>query len=352
MDCNNDSDLNGMDKRDLVVVLLVGSPVYNCYSRSDFRKILKAEFEKGICEYSGEKRYKITASPVIKEPYFGVFVDKSIIAFQHHDCFVLYGRRDIRLYSEFGVGSIHGSVHPVYSAYPVSLVTFVSRSVGVREFVDTVVESITPPVAERMDRDVDFILRGGDIDFVGATYQRKLAKAVEKGVLRDYIAEERVAEDQANPRRQQANPWREEDTDSSLSESESGSDSEGSGQYDIISEIRQQVTIVPRSTVTILNDTPDNPLPHEGVEKLVLFNCTMSRLGYYPALRMLTIKNCRQFTEISSDNQLTTLSLIIQPTTSILLPEWVNRLEQLSITGWNSAGSYINSMSLVHPLGC
>jgi hypothetical protein len=204
MDCTNDSDLNNADRRELVVILMEGSHVYNCYTRRDFRKILTAEYEKAICEYDlrfleqdmrfGTTQGKKLSAPVFKEPYFGVFVDKSIVAFQDHDCLLLYNPRPVPVYSAFAQSAIHGSEVNLYSVYPLSLAYFLewnerNRGSGrVQQFVSGVVGSITPEVKERLIRDVDFILRGGDANFIGEEYRTRVAQDIRLKVAVDYPA--------------------------------------------------------------------------------------------------------------------------------------------------------------------
>jgi hypothetical protein len=175
LECNNDSDLNEYDKRNMVVVLLEGMKVYYCYNRDDFNKIILSEYEKDICiQVSERNAKKLLSEPVFKEPYYGVFVDKSLIAFQHHDCLLLYKRGNFALRSEFGVGNIHGAVFPVYSVFPLSLEKFLERRGSVEDFTGGIISSLTPEIKEKLNYDVQFILMGGAIDFVGKEYRRAL----------------------------------------------------------------------------------------------------------------------------------------------------------------------------------
>jgi len=202
MDCTNDSELNNADRRELVVVLMEGSPVYNCYTRRDFRKILTAEYDKKICEYDlrflrdrhNQESGKKLSAPVFKEPYFGVFMDKSVVAFQDHDCLLLYNPRPVPVYSAFAVSAIHGAKVTVCSVYPLSLSYFLERSGSVRQFVSEVVGSITPEVKERLNRDVDFILRGGDANFIGEEYRTRVSQDIRLKVAVDYPALEHAQE--------------------------------------------------------------------------------------------------------------------------------------------------------------
>lgn len=206
MDCTNDSDLNNADRRELVVVLMEGSPVYNCYTRRDLRKILTAEYGKGICEYdlrflqedllSRRPKGKKLSAPVFKEPYFGVFMDKSIVAFQDHDCLLLYNPRPVPVYSAFAQSAIHGSEVPLYSVYPLSLAQFLNRSGSVRQFVSQVMTTITDEVKEKLARDVDFILRGGDANFIGREYRERVSRDIEVGLALDFPREEYLLEEQ------------------------------------------------------------------------------------------------------------------------------------------------------------
>jgi hypothetical protein len=226
MDCTNDSDLNNADRRELVVVLMEGSPVYNCYTRRDFRKILSAEYDKEICEYDlrflqedmrfGTTQGKKFSAPVFKEPYFGVFMDKSIVAFQYHDCLLLYNPRPVPVYSAYAQSAIHGSEVNLYSVYPLSLSYFLERNESVRQFVSKVVRSITPDVKERLVKDVDIILHGGDANFIGEEYRKRVTQDIISKVAVDYpalekeqeLAEERVERERARARSVQLGPRR------------------------------------------------------------------------------------------------------------------------------------------------
>jgi len=213
MDCTNDSELNNADRRELVVILMAGSPVYNCYTRRDLRKILTAEYEKGICEYDArflnDRRRdpnlgKKLSAPVFKEPYFGVFMDKSVIAFQDHDCLLLYNPRSIPVYSAYAVSAIHGAEVTVCSVYPLSLAYFLERTgiergerrqnASVRELTSEVVRTITPEVQERLNRDVDFILRGGDANFIGQEYRERVSRDIKAGLALDFPLQEQLLE--------------------------------------------------------------------------------------------------------------------------------------------------------------
>jgi len=189
LDCNNDSDLNGMDKRDLVVMIMAGTNVYNCYTRRFFRSLIKSEFEKNLYESS------MQSAPLIKEPYFSVLIDRSLIAFQHSDCFVIYKRTTLD--GEDDIVTVRGVPRQIYSVHPVSLEKFITRPGTVAEFAQSVVDSISSEEANlRIRTDIDFILRGGDIDFIGPVYTEYTNRAIEQGKEIDYRQVERDAEAQ------------------------------------------------------------------------------------------------------------------------------------------------------------
>jgi hypothetical protein len=106
--------------------------VYNCYTRRFFRGLIKSGFELNKYESSN------MSAPVIKEPYFSVFIDRSLIAFQHSDCFVIY-RRKIDGEDEFV--AVRGVETAIYSVHPVSLEKFLSRPGTVAEFAQSVLDS-------------------------------------------------------------------------------------------------------------------------------------------------------------------------------------------------------------------
>jgi hypothetical protein len=184
LDCNNDPDLNDYDKTNMVVVLIEGSGAYNCYNRDEFNRIIKSEYEKGVCIQTGRSG-KILSEPVFKEPYFNCFMDKSLIAFQHHDCVILYKRGNFPLRSQFGMSNIHGEAFDVYSVFPLSVEKFLNKPGSSKEFVDSVMASITPKTKEKLLYDVDFILEGGAINLIGDVY-RKLKKNDGANIV-DYV---------------------------------------------------------------------------------------------------------------------------------------------------------------------
>lgn len=123
--CNNPTDITGNDiedwtklNEDLIVLISENTNVYYCYRREEFYQILKQELRKTLTIWTQNGR-RIEYEPLIKEPYVGYFIDKSILAYKNFQLLYLYKRGDFRIGSRFGVSNIHGAVNSVYSCVPI-----------------------------------------------------------------------------------------------------------------------------------------------------------------------------------------------------------------------------------------
>jgi hypothetical protein len=369
LECTNESDLSDIDKRNLVVVLMQGQDRYYCYSRAFFREVITGELSKKLYEYKKEVLNR--SSPVLKEPYFGVFMNKSVIAFQHFDCLLLYAPELIPLHKEGAIdeiGAYHGQSEPVYSVFPVSLSLFLNRGrESVRDFTSRVIASLD---REILARDVDRILRGGDFDFIGRTYRRFIRSDINRGLegVRDYHAEEmarREEEERAERARAPIRPAnivqrfvRQTDDDfvGPLTR-----DIQGEIEADrarrrrqvridqevldvangidparrIVDEILNEFyTIQPaydnfqefeNSSIEVLNVRPT-------VELLMLSNCpNVTRIPYVRDLRKLDIINCDRLVEIDERNRPESLALYNQPNTDMFVRAWCNKVDRLFV---------------------
>lgn len=316
MSCSSSEDLYGepfpedKENKELKLVILFmddNSETYTCYTTNEFNDILKTSINVPerdlICIQKGNTSAKFLFEPVIKEAFTGVWIDKSVLAYQNSNKFFVYKRGIFPLRSAFGMSALHGAPNVVYSVLPIDREDFFDIPLSqVKREAKEYIERTGKDVLEKKIINKLLVARKVWVD--GDGFQ-KIYNPNEE--VKEYVEEKEEEHEQLNQNENEnAINQNQADSGSEFDEFDYHSDSESEADEPSFTLRGDDSVEIPLEIFT------------RNIKELIVWGCpNLTSIPNIPGLQELICRDCPQLRTISNIEDLLELSIENCPITSI-----------------------------------